>query len=107
MVRGDLDPFRVTTAIGHLGRLKLSERTVLRVEPREGLRVPFLVREVSYDVYNSPAWLASGGAFSAVQPEADGETGKFGTARSPADRGTISAHLNRRPRALRLPPPPL
>ena len=33
MVRGDADPFRVTTAIGHLGRLKLSDRTILRVEP--------------------------------------------------------------------------
>src|SRR5438093_115775 len=59
MVRGDADPFRVTTAIGHLGRLKLSDRTVLRVERRDGLHVPFLLREASYDVYNSPAWLAA------------------------------------------------
>ena len=103
MVRGDLDPFRVTTAIGHLGRLKLSDRTVLRVEPREGLRVPFLLREASYDVYNSPAWLASGGAFSAVQPEADGETWKFGTGRSPVARITISAYLNRGRGVLSLP----
>ena len=103
MVRGDLDPFRVTTAIGHLGRLKLSDRTLLRVEPREGLRVPFLLREASYDVYNSPAWLASGGAFSAVQPEADGETWKFGTGRSPVARITISAYLNRGRGVLSLP----
>src|SRR5437773_2146863 len=62
IVRGDVDPFRVTTAIGHLGRLKLSERRVLRVEPREGLHLPFLLREASYAVYSSPAWLAAGAA---------------------------------------------
>jgi len=103
MVRGDADPFRVTTAIGHLGRLKLSERTVLRVEPREGLRLPFLLREASYDVYNSPAWLASGAAFTAVQPEADGETWRFGAGRSPVERITVSAYLNRGRGVLALP----
>jgi protein-glutamine gamma-glutamyltransferase len=103
MVRGDADPFRVTTAIGHLGRLKLSDRTVLRVEPREGLHLPFLLREASYDVYNSPAWLASGAAFTAVQPEADGETWRFATGRSPSERITISAYLNRGRGVLTLP----
>ncbi len=103
MVRGDADPFRVTTAIGHLGRLKLSDRTILRVEPRDGLHLPFLLREVSYDVYNSPAWLASSAGFSSVQPEADGETWKFSTDHSAAERITVSAYLNRGRGVLSLP----
>ncbi len=103
MVRGDADPFRVTTAIGHLGRLKLSDRTVLRVEPRDGLRLPFLLREASYDVYDSPAWLASSAAFTALQPEADGETWKFAAGQSPAERLTVSAYLNRGRGILSLP----
>ena len=103
MVRGDADPFRVTTAIGQLGRLKLSDRTVLRVEPRDGLRLPFLLREASYDVYNSPTWLASGAMFSSVQPEADGETWKFAAARNPGQRITVSAYLNRGRGILSLP----
>jgi transglutaminase-like putative cysteine protease len=103
MVRGDADPFRVTTAIGQLGRLKLSDRTVLRVDHSAGLRLPFLLREASYDVYNSPAWLASGALFSAVQPEADGETWKFAAARSPAQHVTVSAYLNRGRGILSLP----
>lgn len=103
MVRGDADPFRVTTQIGHLGRLKLSDRTVLRVEPRDGLRLPFLLREATYDVYNSPAWLASGAAFTAVQPEADGETWRFGTGKSPVERITVSAYLNHGRGVLALP----
>ena len=103
MVRRDADPFRVTTAIGQLGRLKLSDRTVLRVEPREGQPVPFLLREASYDVYNSPVWLASGAAFSPVQPEADGATWRFGPGRSPARRITVSAYLTRGRGVLALP----
>ena len=103
MVRGDPDPFRVTTQIGHLGRLKLSDRTVLRVEPRDGLPVPFLLREATYDVYNSPTWLASGAAFTAVQPEADGETWRFGPGKSPVERITVSAYLDRGRGVLALP----
>jgi len=76
---------------------------VLRVERRDGLHVPFLLREASYDVYNSPAWLASGAAFGAVQPEADGETWKFAAGRSPAQRITVSAYLNRGRGMLSLP----
>jgi len=103
VVRGATDPFRVSTAIGHLGRLKLSDRTLLRVEPGAGLRPPFLLREASYDVYNSPTWLASGAAFTAVQPEADGETWKFTGARSQGQRVTVSAYLNRGRGILALP----
>src|SRR5438093_13659966 len=101
---GDTDPFRSTTSLGHLGNLKLSERTLLRVEPGADVRVPFLLREASYDVYNAPAWLASGAAFTAVQPEADGETWRFGTGRSPVERVTVSAYLNRGRGVLALPP---
>lgn len=103
LVQRDTDPFRATTTIGHLGSLKFSDRTVLRVEPRDTLRVPFLLREASYDVYNGSAWAASGASFTAVQPEADGETWRFATARSPAERVTISAYLNRGRGVLALP----
>ena len=103
LVQRDVDPFRVTTAIGHLGNLKLSDRTVLRVEPRDGLAVPFLLREATYDVYNSSTWLASGAGFTAIQPDADGETWKFATVRGPGARVTVSAYLNRGRGVLALP----
>ena len=103
LVQRDVDPFRVTTAIGHLGNLKLSDRTVLRVEPSDGLAVPFLLREATYDVYNSSTWLASGAGFTAIQPDADGETWKFATVRGPGARVTVSAYLNRGRGVLALP----
>src|SRR5207249_556888 len=74
LVRRDTDPFRSTTAIGHLGRLKLSDRILLRVEPAAGQGAPILLREASYNVYKSPAWFALGAGFTPVQPEAGGET---------------------------------
>jgi protein-glutamine gamma-glutamyltransferase len=103
LVRRDPDPFRVTTAIGHLGNLKFSDRTVLRVEPRDGLPVPLLLREATYDVYNSSTWLASGAGFTAVQPDADGETWKFASGRGTGERVTVSAYLNRGRGVLALP----
>ena len=65
--------------------------------------MPFLLREASYDVYNSPVWVASGASFAAVQPDADGETWKFAVGRSPGERVTVSAYLNRGRGVLALP----
>ena len=103
LVQRDMDPFRATTAIGHLGNLKFSDRTVLRVEPRAGLPVPFLLREATYDIYNSSTWLATGAGFTPIQPDADGETWKFATGRGPGERVTVSAYLNRGRGVLALP----
>jgi protein-glutamine gamma-glutamyltransferase len=103
LVQRDMDPFRATTAIGHLGNLKFSDRTVLRIEPRDGLTVPFLLREATYDIYNSSTWLASGAGFTEIQPDADGETWKFATGRGPGERVTVSAYLNRGRGVLALP----
>ena len=103
LVQRDMDPFRATTAIGHLGNLKFSDRTVLRVEPRDGLPVPFLLREATYDIYNSSTWLATGAGFTPIQPDTDGETWKFATGRGPGERVTVSAYLNRGRGVLALP----
>jgi len=101
---GDTDPFRSTTWLGHLGNLKLSERTLLRVEPGAGVRVPLLLREASYDVYNAPGWFASGAGFTSVPPEADGETWKFVGGARPGLPVTVAAYLNRGRGVLALPP---
>src|SRR5207247_1729028 len=70
LVHRDTDPFRSTTAIGHLGQLKLSDRILLRVTPAPGQAPPILLREATYNVYNSPAWFAVGAGFTPVQPAA-------------------------------------
>ena len=103
LVRRDTDPFRSTTAIGHLGRLKLSDRILLRVEPAAGQGAPILLREASYNVYKSPAWFALGAGFTPVQPEAGGETWKLAPGPAPETSVGVSAYLNRGRGVLPLP----
>ena len=103
LVRRDTDPFRSATAIGHLGRLKLSDRILLRVTPAAGQAPPFLLREASYNVYNSPAWFAVGAAFTSVQPEAGGETWKLAPGPAPEASVGVSVYLPRGRGVLPLP----
>jgi transglutaminase-like putative cysteine protease len=50
----DRDPYRQNTAIGDIGRLKLSDKIILRVNTPK----PLLLREVSYNTYYKTIWLA-------------------------------------------------
>ena len=101
--RRDTDPFRVSTVIGHLGELKLSDRILLRVEPDARSRLPILLREASYNVYNAEAWHAVGAPFTAIQAEADGETWKFAEGRRSDALIAVSAYLPRGRGVLALP----
>jgi hypothetical protein len=102
-IRRDTDPFRSSTALGSIGRLKLSDRIVLRVSPGPGVKIPILLREASYNVFALPTWLAVDAGFTAVQPEADGHTWKLGAGSPPETRVTVSAPLRRGRGVLPLP----
>jgi transglutaminase-like putative cysteine protease len=102
-IRRDTDPFRSSTALGSIGRLKLSDRIVLRVDPGPGVKMPLLLREASYNTFAMPTWLAVDAGFAAVQPEADGTTWKLGTGSPPETRVTVSAPLRRGRGVLPLP----
>jgi hypothetical protein len=69
---GDLDPYRVTTAIGEVGSLKLSERIVLRVYSDRMLRRPLLLHEAAYQRYVNGTWLADATPFESLVSEAGG-----------------------------------
>src|SRR5439155_683285 len=83
--------------------LKFSDRILLRVDPGPGVRPPFLLREASYNVYNSTVWFATGAAFAPVQAEADGATWRFGAAPGPARSVGVAAYLPRGRGMLALP----
>ena len=102
-IRRDTDPFRSSTALGSIGRLKLSDKIVLRVDPGPGVKMPLLLREASYNTFAMPAWLAVDAGFAAVQPEADGTTWKLGAGSPPETRVTVSAPLRRGRGVLPLP----
>lgn len=57
--RRDTDPLQSKTALGRIGRLKLSGQIVIRVEPKTGNRVPTYLREATYRLYRQGAvWVA-------------------------------------------------
>ena len=70
----DRNPYRNATAIGEVGKLKLSNRILLRVRPEGDLPLSRLLREASYDVYSSGLWIASQAKFELIQPEDDGRS---------------------------------
>ena len=60
------DPYRATTDIGHIGKLKDSDAIVLRVIPANGASPPVLLHRASYNTYFNAAWLARGATFHPV-----------------------------------------
>jgi hypothetical protein len=75
-MRRNFDPAETRTAFGQIGAIKASGRIVIRLEPRNGSPVPKYLREASYRLYKSPAWMAgsSKGDFQLVRdvPENSG-----------------------------------
>jgi hypothetical protein len=71
----DADPYRSTTDIGSIGRLKLLDTIVLRVyaEPQSAARLKLLHR-ASFNSYSGTTWLARKVPMVALQAAADGAT---------------------------------
>ena len=66
--RQDADPYQRDTAIGELGNLKQSNAIAFRVSAADRARVPKLLREATYNRYQSPLWVATEADFATVQP---------------------------------------
>jgi transglutaminase-like putative cysteine protease len=60
------DPYRATTDIGHIGKLKESDTIVLRVTVPDDTKPPELLHRASYNSYFGTAWLARGVAFTPI-----------------------------------------
>ena len=108
LMRSDTDPYQTQTALGHVGTLKLSDRIVFRVTASPATPPPSLLREASYDTYNSTVWFASDALFTAVQPDPDGTTWRLSPGDAPADGSgapgvRVSGYLKRGKAMLALP----
>ncbi len=66
------DPNRTTTAIGSLGRLKLSDRIVLRLKTKDSLQKPLLLREASYNTFGHGVWTNQHSDFSVIDQNTNG-----------------------------------
>ena len=58
LFRSRTDPFQSKTALGQIGRIKLSSTIMVRVQPIGTNPVPTLLREASYRNYKAQTWYA-------------------------------------------------
>ena len=77
--RRGFDPMQNRTMLGQIGRVKLSGKIGIRLEPKAGSRAPMLLRENSYRFYGtqvSPVWYTGGSEedFVPVQSETNETT---------------------------------
>lgn len=87
-------PDATSTAIGSLGRLKLSERIEVRARLAEPLRAPLLLREATYASYHFGTWRSDGSAFQLLDPDPARMTWPLGPpAPHEAGRATITTRL--------------
>lgn len=79
-----LDPYRSSTRIGELGRLKKEDAIVLRVYAnRDGSNRPALLHRASYNRYVGTTWLARHGNLEALPSRGDGTVFALGGAAAP------------------------
>ncbi|MGA1601887.1 MAG: DUF4129 domain-containing transglutaminase family protein [Prochlorothrix sp.] len=79
--RQDADPYQRDTAIGELGSLKLSNSIAFRVDADPKERVPKLLREATYNRYQSPTWVAFSSDFTPIPQQS------LGHQNNPQDNG--------------------
>ncbi|MEQ8662233.1 MAG: transglutaminase-like domain-containing protein, partial [Gammaproteobacteria bacterium] len=82
-------PNRAVTAIGHIGRLKLSDRIHVRVSPTTGLALPLFLHEASYDTFRYGSWSVED-TFEAVDQDRGRDRWTLAPARAPGERLEIA-----------------
>ena len=84
------DPYRQSTAIGDIGRLKQSDKIILRVESR----YPLLLRETSYNIYFKTTWRVKKSPFTEVPFNINHKTWHFVKipSNTPLLKGRIAAN---------------
>jgi transglutaminase-like putative cysteine protease len=69
LARKSPDANESRTAIGHLGRIKLSGRIVLRLETNGRQSPPQLLRESSYNVFKQAVWYGASRNYTSILPD--------------------------------------
>ena len=97
-----IDPYQAQTRVGSIGDLKQSNEIIFRVAVTRQ-QFPLLLREATYNKYQSPSWAALKSKFTPILPQSDGSTWQIGTSQTSSNSITISSQLKRGQAILRLP----
>lgn len=88
------DPERASTAIGSIGRLKLSDSIVLRIATTDDFTGPLLLREASYQKYGYGVWSNTDSQYTVIDPSISGN--RWTLAEGGQDKSlTISTNMSR------------
>jgi transglutaminase-like putative cysteine protease len=87
------DPYRAYTAIGHIGKLKLSDRIVLRVKPGPSGRKPSLLHQATYQTFARNMWVSRPSRFEELRSSAEGSAWHIAEERDPMSSVSIAAYL--------------
>ena len=102
LMRPRTDPLQTRTAIGQIGKLKLSSAIVIRIESKPGAPPPDYLREASYRRYTSQQsiWHGSNPSDFTPLPHEAGNEAAWTLIRGKSNTATaaISAYLNGRSR---------
>lgn len=98
-----IDPSRKNTNIGDIGLLKRSSEIIFRVNSNDSQIFPLLLREATYNKYQSATWIALKPQFAPVQLDENGSTWKFGNSVPNPATIAVAATLDRGKGFLRLP----
>jgi hypothetical protein len=85
------DPYSTTTAIGSLGRLKMSDRIMVRVKTDIKLKTPMLLREATYDSYGYGIWSNLDTDFFVIDPDLSSKQWVFNKTEKTSGHATISS----------------
>jgi transglutaminase-like putative cysteine protease len=96
------DPDRTTTSIGMLGRLKFSDRIMVRIATDEPLRETLYLREATYNTYGYGVWSAGITDLSTIDPDKKGNSWTLNPGRS-IHTATVSTYLMREDGVVPLP----
>jgi hypothetical protein len=98
-----IDPSKKNTNIGDIGLLKRSSDIVFRVASHDKQKFPLLLREATYNKYQSATWIALDAQFKPLQPDSHGSTWKLGNPTTNPSTIAVAATLDQGKGFLRLP----
>ena len=96
------DPDRTTTAIGMIGRLKFSDRILVRIDTPEPLQEALYLREATYNTYGYGVWSAGSTKFTLIDPDIAGNNWTLNSGQ-PGQEATISTYMTREKGVVPLP----
>jgi len=97
------DPFKTATAMGEIGKLKLSDKIVLRVKFEDYIPgKTYLLHKASYNLYNNPYWFARS-KFTGLLPQKDSTYWQINPAAENTKEMTIYSRPKRNKAVLSLP----